>query len=95
MTVDDKFFDRADQFIHLANDQCNKIGPREVSASLMYATARFNSWISARGFKSANEMKDAKNETIEYFVKTYRAMLEENLDDYIMNFTGYMNEGMQ
>jgi hypothetical protein len=95
MAVDDKFYDRADTVIYLANAQCKEIGRGKVSASLMYATARFNSWHSARGFESGQEMKDAKKKTIEYFVKEYRAMLEENLDDCIENFTSYMKTGVQ
>jgi len=48
---------------------------------MMYATARFNAWVSALGFSSGQEMASARQETIEYFVKEYRLMLEENLDD--------------
>lgn len=56
----------------------------------MYSLARFNAWISASGFNTRKEMSIAKEETINYFVKEYRAMLEENLDDYINNFDEYM-----
>ena len=35
-------------------------------------------------------MAAAKDETIKYFVEQYRLMLEENLDDYITNFSTYM-----
>lgn len=88
--VDPEFYDRADSFIHLANDHCRKTDRGKVSASFMYAVARFNSWVSACGFGSRDEMKRSKQETIEYFVKQYRAMLEENLDDTIKNFRNYM-----
>jgi len=48
--VDDKFYERADAHIHLCNDQISKdISKGKVSASTMYATARFNAWISACG----------------------------------------------
>lgn len=90
--TDPHFYDRADQVIHLANEQNQTIGRGKVSASLMYATARFNSWVSACGFDNGTDMKEAKQETIEYFVTQYRAMLEENLDDYINNFDRYMGK---
>jgi hypothetical protein len=90
--VDDKFYDRADAIIHLANEQNHDIGRGMVSASLMYAAARFNAWISACGFQSGSEMQEAKQKTIDYFEKQYRAMLEENLDDYIRNFDAYMKK---
>lgn len=86
---DEDFFDRADAHIRLSNDQIAEgAGPGKVSASFMYAVARFNAWISASGFNNADEMKQAREETIEYFVNEYRKMLEENLDDYINT---YMN----
>lgn len=89
--VDDEFYDRADAHIHLSNDQITeKIGRGKVSASFMYAVARFNAWVSACGWTNSKEMEEAKEETIEYFVTQYRKMLEENLDDYISNFESYM-----
>lgn len=89
--TDDEFYDRADAHIHLSNDQITEvIGRGKVSASMMYATARFNSWISAIGWNSGKELSAAKDETIEYFVTEYRKMLEENMDDYIDNFESYM-----
>ena len=89
--VDDGFYDRADAHIRLSNDQVTEeIGGGKVSASMMYAAARFNSWVSATGWKSGEEMSGAKQETIEYFLAEYRKMLEENLDDYIENFESYM-----
>lgn len=88
--VDDKFYARADAHIHLSNDQCGEISRGKVSASMMYATARFNSWVSACGFDSEQDMSAARAETVEYFVEQYRKMLEENLDDYTENFGKYM-----
>ena len=88
--VDDKFYDRADAHIHLSNDQLKNVSTGKASASMMYATARFNAWVSASGFSQSEEMKDARAETIEYFVSEFQKMLEENLDDYIGNFDRYM-----
>lgn len=89
--VDDEFYQRADAHIHLSNDQISEtIGAGKVSASTMYATARFNAWLSARGWNSEQEMAAAKQETLDYFVAEYRKMLNENLDDYIQNFESYM-----
>lgn len=89
--VDDTFYDRADSHILLANDQITgDIGRGKVSASFLYAAARFNAWVSACGFADSGQMSAAREETIEYFVTEYRKMLEENLDDYIANFDAYM-----
>jgi len=89
--VDDEFYDRADAHILLSNEQISKnIGRGKASASMMYATARFNSWVSATGWGSGEEMAESKEETIEYFVSQYRKMLEENMADYIDNFDKYI-----
>lgn len=90
--VDDKFYDRADAIIQLANEQNHDIGRGKVSASLMYATARFNAWISACGFQSGIKMEAAKQKTIDYFTEQYRAMLKENLEDYIGKLDAYMKK---
>jgi len=88
--VDDHFFDRADAIINQANEQLETVTPGKVSASTLYAAARFNAWVSAIGAASGEDMRTAKDETIEFFVEQYRAMLSENLDDYIDKFDAYM-----
>ncbi|MCY6413932.1 DUF3144 domain-containing protein [Acinetobacter sp. VNH17] len=90
--VDDEFYERADQHIQLSNEQItDQIGKGKVSASMLYATSRFNAWISACGWNTGTELEQAKEETIQYFLAEYRKMLEENLDDYIENFDEYMS----
>ena len=88
--VDDGFYKRADAHINLSNDQLKDIGRGKVSASMMYSVARFNAWVTACGFKKGEEMREARDQTIEYFAAEYRKMLAENLDDYIQNFDRYM-----
>ncbi len=87
---DDKFYDRADAHIQLSNDQLKDVSRGKASASMMYATARFNAWVSACCFADGDQMKAARDETVEYLVTEFQKMLEENLDDYIGNFESYM-----
>lgn len=89
--IDDEFYERADQHIQLSNQQITEeIGIGKVSASMLYATSRFNAWISANGWSTGEELANAKQEIIEYFLTEYHKMLEENLDNYIENFEEYM-----
>ena len=89
--VDDQFFPRADAIINLSNQQISeKVNVGMVSASSMYAVSRFNAWLSSRNWNTSEEMAAGKQEAIDYFVKEYRGMLEENLDDYINNFDKYL-----
>lgn len=88
---DPQFFDRADAFIRLANEQMEKgTDAGQISASFMYGLARYSAWFSASGWKNGNDMADAKAETLAFFVNEYRKMLELNLDDYISNFEQYI-----
>jgi hypothetical protein len=90
--IDDKFYERADEHINLSNQQLADVSMGKVSASMMYSVARFNAWVSARGWNSGIEMANAKVETLQYFVAEYEKMLRENLEDYINNFDDYMKQ---
>jgi heme-binding NEAT domain protein len=87
---DPTFFDRADSFIHLANEHCGKVGRGKVSASFMYGCARFQAWNAACWASSGEEMKAKRDETVKYFVEQYQAMLEEHMEEYTMNHAKYM-----
>jgi hypothetical protein len=87
---DDEFFDRADEHIHLANEQCRRAGRGKVSASFLYGASRFNAWNSACNSGSRAQLQDERDRVIDYFVGEYRKMLAENLDDYITNYDSYM-----
>ncbi|CAB3972757.1 MULTISPECIES: DUF3144 domain-containing protein [Burkholderia] len=91
MDVDENFYARADEHIELSNEQLQKAPSRgKVSASMMYATARFNAWLSASGHGSGADMAAMREETIQYFCDEYRKALELHLDEYINNFDRYM-----
>jgi hypothetical protein len=88
---DEGFFKRADAHIDVANAQLGDTSRGKVSASMMYATARFNAWVTACTADSAEDLQNHRDESIDYFVAQYRKMLEENLDDYIANFAKYLS----
>lgn len=88
-SVPKEFWERADEIIALANDQIKDSTIGKVSSSLLYATARFNSFNVASSAKDVEEMKKDKDEAIKYFTKQYKKMLTENLDDYIENYESY------
>jgi Protein of unknown function (DUF3144) len=90
-TFDDAFYARADGHIHMSNDQINAgAAPEMVNASMLFASARFCAWLSARGFGSGEAMAAGKKEIADYFVDGFRQMLEGNLDVYVRNFDVYM-----
>ena len=88
--ADNEFLDRAHEHLRIANEQLTDVSQGQVSASMMYACARFNAWVSANNQESAKDLKGAYGETIEYFVAQYRKMLVKNLDDFVANFGEYI-----
>ena len=87
--TDEEFYDRAQEHLRVASEQMSEVPRGEVSASLMYACARFNVWVSAADRRSPEDLKADYGKTIEYFVGQYRRMLVKNLDDYVENFHDY------
>lgn len=93
------FFERADEFIKQANEFCrvekgSPIKPAEargqVSAAMLFATARFNTWVAANNFKDGNEMRDAKDQVMSYLMQQFQLMLEDNYDEYCEQFENYL-----
>lgn len=70
------FFERADQFLAVANRLVAQAPAGQVSASMMFATARFNAFAAqAQGLPPG----EVDEETVRYFVGEYETMLRENL----------------
>ncbi len=89
--LDKGFYDRADAHIDLSNAQMTEEVTRgKVSASMMYANARFSAWVSAAACQSAEEMEVRRDAQVAFFVEQFRLMLEENYSDYASNFDQYM-----
>ncbi len=93
------FFERADEFIKLANEFCRpkkgeKPDPAElrgqVSAAMLFATARFNTWVAANNFKDGEEMREAKEQIMTYLMQQFQMMLEDNFDEYCDQFENYL-----
>jgi len=91
-TANQAYWDRADEIIRLANQQCHNEENGKVSSSLLFATARFNAFIIASSTKNAEEMKQDKAAAIKYFSEQYQQMLTENIDDYIQNYEQNIEE---
>jgi hypothetical protein len=84
-----EFWARADEVIDIANKQSDDSTSGKVSASLLYAAARFSSFSLASSAKDVEEMKRNVEEAIQYFSGQFEKMLIENIDDYVKNFDSY------
>ncbi len=87
-----EFYEMADAYIALANKQSSKMDQGTVSATFLYAAARFNTFLVASASDSAEQFAARKDEISEYFVAEYKKMLEEHFEDYHSNFEMYMGK---
>ncbi len=88
---DRTFFERADAHISLANAQTANIPAPRVSASITFATARFNAWLCANMYGSAAEMQAKRDDAIRQLTEHYNKMLGDSFDDFIQNYDRYKN----
>ncbi|GAB1259622.1 DUF3144 domain-containing protein [Aurantivibrio plasticivorans] len=77
---DQEFWDLADSFINMANEQMEHSDPGKVSSAILYAAARFNAFIVAN--TTEEDFESEKAGALRYFTKQYRVMLEESLEDF-------------
>jgi hypothetical protein len=87
---DAHFFERSNAYIKLANEQSEAAQRGEVTASMMFASARYNVFVAAVSFPTQADLESKKQEIVEYYATQYRAMLEEHIGDYISNFSSYI-----
>jgi len=90
--IDKKFYERADDYIALANNHINttQARPALVNNSLLYAASRYSAWIAAASFTNAEDLQKEKEDVLDFFTNKYRQMLEENFDNYAENYEHYM-----
>ena len=88
-----EFWERADQAIALANEQCMHSPANEVATSLLYAAARFNAFLVASKTNDVSKMQLEKDDAVAFFTEQYKRMLTDNFNDYIANFDKYTQPG--
>lgn len=80
--LDIEFRRLADSFIDLANQHVGPDNREIVSMALLYAAARFNSFVVASHAADLRKYDSDRSRAFEFFLDKYREMLNENLDDY-------------
>ena len=80
--LDARFREIVDSFIDQANDLAGHNSIENVGMALLYAAARFNAYVVSQHADSEQDYLADLPRAREFFLKQYREMLEENLDDY-------------
>jgi len=83
---DKQFWELADSFIQLANTHLNEAKPSKVSASALFAAARFNAFVITVSASSKEQLIAEKEAAIAYFLEQYETMLSENIDEHLARY---------
>lgn len=77
------FWNVADSFIELANNQSDTVPAETVNAALMYAAARYSAFVAVN--QHAQESDDAiEADTVaQYYSLQFRKLFDENLSQYV------------
>lgn len=92
-SISPEFRARADAVIDLLNRQAKQAPTGQVSASVMYAAARFNAFQVAATADSAENMAAERENAINYFTSQYRKMFEDHFDECLKHFDRYTGDG--
>ncbi len=71
-----------EKLLDLANELAETSDPDVINAALLHAASRYNAFVVAL---NTDDLKDEKRSAVSYLVGEYKAMLEEQLDDFIAN----------
>lgn len=88
-----EFRARADALIDVLNRQASEVPTGQVSASAMYATARFNAFQVTATAEDAEQMAAERDKAVDYFTSQYRRMFEDHFDECLKHFDRYTGRG--
>jgi len=87
---DEEFWGMTDEFIKIANEQCDSHRNGKVSTAMLFSAARFNAFMFASSSKDMEEYVKDKELAVEFFTKQYEEALRENIKDYEKNYKDYV-----
>ena len=73
-------YDNADKFIELANEMTKSAAYGNIGVALRYAAARYSAFEASM---ATNNLAADKDKHMQFFLNTFREMLQKNFDEYI------------
>jgi hypothetical protein len=80
-----------DLFIDRANEMAETNSPENVGMALLYAASRYNAHVVSNHAETLEGYERDIPRAREFFHAQYEQMLDENLEDYKLNYTKYSN----
>ena len=86
MPQDKEFYELADAHIALCNTHMGKVKPAKVSASMLFAAARFNAFVIYASSENKAQFLLEKEAAIGYFMQEYEKYLREKVDEHLSRY---------
>ncbi len=77
-----EFRQLADAFIEVANQQCDSVDNSRVGSAMLFASARFASFVVASHSRNREQFESEIDNALEFFSSEFKRMLGENLEEY-------------
>lgn len=89
--LDEIYRRMVDLFIDRANEMAETNSPENVGMALLYAASRYNAHVVSHHAETLEDYERDIPRAREFFHAQYEQMLDENLEDYKLNYTKYSN----
>ena len=89
--LDEIYRRMVDMFIDRANEMAETNSPENVGMALLYAASRYNAHVVSSHAETLEDYERDIPRAREFFQAQYEQMLDENLEDYKLNYTKYSN----
>ncbi len=89
--LDEIYRRMVDLFIDRANEMAETNSPENVGMALLYAASRYNAHVVSDHAETLEDYERDISRAREFFHTQYEQMLDENLEDYKLNYTKYSN----
>lgn len=87
--LDEIYRRMVDSFIDRANEMAETNSPENVGMALLYAASRYNAHVVSHHAETLEDYERDTPKAREFFHAQYEQMLDENLEDYKLNYTKY------
>ncbi len=89
--LDEIYRRMVDSFIDRANELAETNSPENVGMALLYAASRYNAHVVSSHAPVLEDYERDIPKAREFFQAQYQQMLDENFEDYKLNYTKYAN----
>jgi len=89
--LDEIYRRMVDSFIDSANEMAETNSPENVGMALLYAASRYNAHVVSNHAETLEDYERDIPKAREFFQAQYEQMLDENFEDYKLNYTKYSN----